>query len=206
MDDATLRRIFEPFFTTRIAGNGLGLATVQEIVRDHGGSMNVRSTPDAGSRFETWLPWRSISAQAPDLDLRTLPLGHGETVLVIDGEREQLLRDEEVLAALGYEPVGFLSPGDALAACRLAPDRFDVLVVGHVAPSALALAAALHRLAPPLPVLLATASADEIDADALVGTGISDVVHWPIEAAEMAAALERSSAKMRMSQRESEAG
>jgi hypothetical protein len=101
-----------------------------------------------------------------------LPLGHGETVLVIDGEREQLLRDEEVVAALGYEPVGFLSLGDALAACRQAPERFDVLVVGHVAPSAIALVATLHWLAPLLPVLLATASADEIDADALVATGV----------------------------------
>src|SRR5258706_15594775 len=33
MDGAVLARICEPFFTTRSAGNGLGLATVREIVR-----------------------------------------------------------------------------------------------------------------------------------------------------------------------------
>ena len=40
-----------------------------------------------------------------------LPLGRGETVLVVESERERLLYDEEMLAALGYEPVGFETPG-----------------------------------------------------------------------------------------------
>src|SRR5262245_16795203 len=43
-DETVARRLFEPFFTTRLAGTGLGLATVHEIVRDHDGAMNVQST------------------------------------------------------------------------------------------------------------------------------------------------------------------
>ena len=115
MDEATLRQIFEPFFTTRAAGNGLGLATVNEIVRDHGGIIDVRSAPGAGSCFEAWLPCPAGGASARARDLATAPLGQGETVLVIDHERERLLRDEELLAALGYEPVGFARATDALA-------------------------------------------------------------------------------------------
>jgi DNA-binding NtrC family response regulator len=142
----------------------------------------------------------AAEAPSPVRDLRPLPLGHGETVLVVDDEREQLLRDEELLAALGYEAVGFLRPIDALAARRRAPRRFDILVVGRVAPamSAFVVAASLNRAGPVLPIILATASADETDADALAAAGVSDVVHWPIVAAEMAAALERCSAMIKI--------
>jgi two-component system sensor histidine kinase HydH len=44
-----LHRIFEPFFSTR--GSGLGLAIVRDIMRRHGGSVTVQSTPGAGAKF-----------------------------------------------------------------------------------------------------------------------------------------------------------
>ena len=118
----------------------------------------------------------------------------GETVLVVNRASERLLADAEMLAALGYEPGGFISAGDRLTACRAVPKRFDALVMGHFATtgSSLDLATALHATVPDLPILLATASADEIGADALVAAGISEVVHWPLISAEIASALARS--------------
>jgi signal transduction histidine kinase len=194
MDKVTFERIFEPFFTTRLAGSGLGLATIREIVSEHGGAINVCSTPGVGSCFEVWLPCITASATVPDDKLSNLSLGRGETVLVVNGASERLLADEEMLAALGYEPVGFINAGDALTACRAVPKRFDALVVGHLATtnSALDLATALHETVPELPILLTTASADEIGADALVAAGISEVVHRPLISAEIASALARS--------------
>jgi signal transduction histidine kinase len=192
MDEATLERIFEPFFTTRSAGNGLGLATVREIVREHGGAINVWSKPGVGSRFEVWLLSVAATGAAVGKPISALPLGRGETVLMVASDRAQLLRDEETLAALGYEPIGFTHSDAALAACRMTPERFDLVVVGHIgsAASALELAAALHAAAPHLAIVLATPSADEIGADALLFASVADVVHWPIATAEIAAALD----------------
>jgi signal transduction histidine kinase/FixJ family two-component response regulator len=192
MDQATLARIFEPFFTTRASGNGLGLATVREIVREHGGAMNVESSPGHGSRFEIWLPSTESSASLPAIAApMVVQIGSGETVMLVTSDAARLLRDEETLAALGFEPVGFSTAGAALAACRARPDRFDALIVGHFGStmSSLEIAAALHEVAPHLPIVLATKSSEEIGADRLVGTGIADVVHWPIIAAEVASAL-----------------
>jgi len=193
MDETVLGRLFEPFFTTRAAGNGLGLATVREIVQEHGGAMHVRSTPGRGSRFEAWLPCTAITEALPGAEPTTLPLGQGETLLIIEEEPERLLRDEDMLAALGYEPVGFTRADQALAACRTAPARFDAVVVGHLASTqaALDLAAALHQAAPDLPILLATAAAQEIDIDALVLAGICELVRRPLVSTEIATVLKR---------------
>src|SRR5882757_3211931 len=196
MDQATLARIFQPFFTTRASGNGLGLATVREIVREHGGAMNVESSPGHGSRFEVWIPSTDSPASVPAMPAPLAQVGNGETVMIVTSDATRLLRDEETLAALGFEPVGFNAAGAALAACRARPDRFDALIVGHFGStmSSLEIAAALHEVAPGLPIILATKSSEEIGAERLVGTGIADVVHWPITAAEVAAALNQCTA------------
>jgi signal transduction histidine kinase len=54
--EENLPRIFDPFFTTRKHGTGLGLAIVHRIVRDHGGSIKVRSKPDLGTTITLCLP------------------------------------------------------------------------------------------------------------------------------------------------------
>jgi signal transduction histidine kinase/CheY-like chemotaxis protein len=191
-DERVARRMFEPFFTTRLAGTGLGLATVREIVRDHDGAIGAQSRPGEGSRFEVWLPAMAAGGSVtgePEL----LALGNGETVLIAESERENLLPDEEKLAALGYEPVGFEHAGDALAACRFEPDRFDVILVsyGSQVQRGLDLAHAFHEIGPLKPVLLAAASSMDVNVNALAEAGISEVLRWPFASTELAAALAR---------------
>jgi signal transduction histidine kinase/CheY-like chemotaxis protein len=191
-DERIARRMFEPFFTTRLAGTGLGLATVREIVLDHDGAIGVQSEPKRGSRFEVWLPATAADGSAAT-EPATRPLGQGEIVLILEGERDRLLRDEEKLAALGYEPVGFEQVDDALAACRSEPDRFDVILIssGWQAQGGLDLARALAEIAPSKPVLLAVASSIDINVSALAEAGVSEVLPWPLATTELASALER---------------
>jgi len=190
-DESVARRLFEPFFTTRLAGTGLGLATVHEIVRDYDGVMNVRSKPGLGSRFEAWLP--AAAADTPVVGTAMLALGRGETVLVVESERDRLLHEEEMLAALGYEPVGFERAADAIAACRSAPGRFDIILVscGSLTRDGLDLTRTLREVAPRQPMLLAAASTIDVDVDALAEAGVSELLRRPLVSAELAAALAR---------------
>jgi len=55
--------MFEPFFTTKEVGQGtgLGLDTVQRIVRKHRGTIQVTSQP-GDTRFQVWLPLSEASS------------------------------------------------------------------------------------------------------------------------------------------------
>jgi signal transduction histidine kinase len=56
MDAETCRRAFEPLFTTRARGTGIGLANVKKIVKEHGGHIELESSPGQGTRMRIVLP------------------------------------------------------------------------------------------------------------------------------------------------------
>lgn len=63
MDEETKAHIFEPFFTTKEQGRGtgLGLSISHGIVQEHGGWIDVESTPNQGSCFTVYLPVQNES-------------------------------------------------------------------------------------------------------------------------------------------------
>lgn len=173
MDATTLGRIFEPFFTTRRAGHGLGLATVGQIVLAHGGGIAVWSTLGKGSCFEVWLP-RAVASEAARCEM---PRGEGEAVLLLYDD-SRLQREEELLAALGYEPHGFRAVTSALAALQAAPRRFEAALLLQ---GSAEIAREVRRAAPALPIILAVTSPV---------TGF-DCIDWPLASDELAKVLRR---------------
>ncbi len=201
MDAAVRERIFEPFFTTRAAGNGLGLATVREIVLEHGGGLQVHSNPGMGTRFDIWLPaGELVPPSQPTVADQTAGYvqGNGETILVFEANRGRLLMHEEILAALGYEPVGFTDPDAVIAACAQAPERFDVALLCCQArgntreiEDEVRMSARLREAVSRLPVILATSSARDLQAPSLVGNNIVAIIGQPPTMTELAANLAR---------------
>jgi nitrogen-specific signal transduction histidine kinase len=52
-----MSKIFVPFYTTKSNGTGLGLAVVQKILVQHGGTIEARNQPEGGAEFIVWLPF-----------------------------------------------------------------------------------------------------------------------------------------------------
>jgi signal transduction histidine kinase len=68
MDEHTRRRVFEPFFTTKAVGVGTGLGLSVSyfmITEQHKGTIDVASTPGAGSCFTVRLPLHHDSSGLP---------------------------------------------------------------------------------------------------------------------------------------------
>ena len=57
-------KIFLPFYTTKSEGTGLGLAVVQKVALQHGGSIEARNRTGGGAEFLLWLPLRQEVAAA----------------------------------------------------------------------------------------------------------------------------------------------
>ncbi len=86
MTSEMLGRIFDPFFTTKETGTGLGLSTVQGIVKAHGGVIEVESQIGQGACFKIYLPAvdsKEVEASAAPADLSD---GKGQLVLFVDDE------------------------------------------------------------------------------------------------------------------------
>lgn len=94
MAPEVLARVFEPFFTTKPKdrGTGIGMTTVQRFVADHGGTLEIDSAPQAGTRIRIRLPL----ARPQDRDAGGLD-GFGSDELGFDG--------------VGFEGIGFDETG-----------------------------------------------------------------------------------------------
>src|SRR5215510_8729435 len=195
MDTPTMRRIFEPFFTTKAAGSGtgLGLATVHGIVAEHRGAINVKSAPGAGTRFEAYFPQTEAREGGEEGTGSMLPRGEGQTILLVDDERDLVLLGEEMLASLGFEPVGFDNSGAALGAFRADPHRFDLVLTDEIMPAMTGteLARAMHQLRPDLPIVLMTGYAGPVPIDRIRDSGIREVLRKPLLSATIAQCLAR---------------
>ncbi|HTV57500.1 MAG TPA: ATP-binding protein [Verrucomicrobiae bacterium] len=60
-----LPKIFLPFYTTKSEGTGLGLAVVQKVALQHGGSIEARNRTGGGAEFLLWLPLRQEPSPSP---------------------------------------------------------------------------------------------------------------------------------------------
>jgi CheY-like chemotaxis protein len=185
-----LDRMFDPFFTTRGAaeGTGLGLSLVHGIVTDLGGAIDVHTTVGRGTTFTIWLPTAGeVTVPSAGATLE-LPRGHGQTVMIVDDEKPLVALAEEILAELGYEPVGFNSSTAALEAFREAPRRFDMVLTDETMPQLTGsdLAGRIRALRSDIPIVLMSGYSGPQLVERARATGIREVLRKPLQKKDLA--------------------
>ena len=174
----------------------VGRASVGTLVGTSVGKANdsaAGETAAAQERTADAAPAAVSAGDATEDGSDGVPMGSGQTVMVVDDESTLVDLGEELLAGLGYEPVGFSSSLEAFAAFARDPDRFDLVLTDQVMPgmTGTELAVAVHRLRPGLPLVLSTGYGGvRFDVHAREA-GVSVMLAKPITRRELARAIER---------------
>jgi two-component system cell cycle sensor histidine kinase/response regulator CckA len=197
MAPATIERIFEPFYTTKEPGKGtgLGLSMVHGIARGHGGAVLVESELRCGSTFKVLFPV-CVRGEHDAADLgAVLPAarGNGERILYLDDEAPLVKLATQFLERLGYRVQGYTGAEEALAAFRLQPDAFDLVVTDYNMPlmSGMDVALTVMSLRPSTFVALASGYLRPAEAEHARALGIRATIRKPYTLEELGAVVQR---------------
>lgn len=105
--DQVRARLFEPFAgSSKTAGNGLGLAICRELMRAHGGEIELGGTSEHGTVFRLWLPAR-LCSRAPAARRAAMPLEKIARIVLLSFFLAQAGCDLKGPALAGYPGLQF---------------------------------------------------------------------------------------------------
>jgi CheY-like chemotaxis protein len=137
MTPDVVERAFEPFYSTKPKGEGtgLGLATVYGIVTQTGGTVEIDSTPGAGTTIEVLLPATDAQpAEEPAPDDGGETPTQGETILVVEDEAAVRRLTCRILTREGYTVLEAADGPRALDTWDAHPGEIDLLLTDVVMP------------------------------------------------------------------------
>lgn len=170
-------KIFEPLFTTKPegAGTGLGLPVVANIIREHGGRIDVESKAGEGTQFRISLPRREDN-EAPTIHHNEiLPAGGQETILVVEDNDQVRNLSRLILQGAGYQVMEAADGPEALDLFRACHHEIDLVLLDIVLPhlGGRALVSQMQNLAPSVQLLLTSGYTDaDIHLRFIEGTGL----------------------------------
>jgi two-component system cell cycle sensor histidine kinase/response regulator CckA len=137
MSAETLSHIFEPFFTTKhlSEGTGLGLATVNGIIQQHGGWVDVVSELGRGASFQIYFPAASGASPgfAPPL-VQPLIATRAGTILLVEDQAAIRMLLEDVLSEAGHRVLAAADGRAALVLAQQYAGAVDLLITDVVMP------------------------------------------------------------------------
>ena len=178
-------------------GTGLGLSICERLVKLQGGTIGVSSLLGQGSRFWFQLPLRSIAAKEAQAaaDMARILVDKELHILLVDDNAVNLLVARMMLQKCFPKAHVIEASSGQLALEKLREQRFDLVLMDMVMPEmdGMQVTRILRRdfEAPTrhTPVLALTASANPVDQDRCLESGMNDVVHKPLDQPQLVAKI-----------------
>jgi signal transduction histidine kinase/CheY-like chemotaxis protein len=189
IDPENLPKIFDPFFTTKekTKGTGLGLSVVYAIVKQMGGSIDVRSELEIGTEFIITFPAsKERRRNAAKKERRSV--GGSEKILVVDDEPEMLNLLTTALKDLGYTVV---CANNGVQAVEQANDDIKLIILDMIMPEMDGLTALrfIRQRTPDVKVLISSGYTSPEKAPMLERIGVEGFVQKPFELEKLAATV-----------------
>jgi CheY-like chemotaxis protein len=137
MAGEVVERAFEPFYSTKPKGEGtgLGLATVYGIVTQAGGTVQIHSTPGAGTTVEVLLPATdAVPSRSTAGEDGNGAAANGETILVVEDEAAVRRLTCRILKREGYRVLEAADGPRALVTWDQHSGEIDLLLTDVVMP------------------------------------------------------------------------
>lgn len=135
IDAKHIKHIFEPFYTTKEVGKGvgLGLAVAYGIVKQHKGEIEVTSS-DKGAVFRVVLPLLQSALHTVQKADMAFPIGHGETLLLVEDDESVRLATAQLLSTFGYIVFAASGSEEAIAYVRRNPLKASLALIDVIMP------------------------------------------------------------------------
>jgi len=190
MPSEVLTKLFEPFFTTKSRGRGLGLSSVQSIVKAHDGAVAATSEVGRGSEFKVYLAVEEGAAVEPTEERVTVPHGD-ETILVIEDEkvvRETLRR---ILKTLGYTVLLAENGEEGIEVMKAGGNNTSLVLLDLGLPgiSGVEAFSLLRKMRPELDILICTGYELDVTAQRLLDMGARGFIQKPFEIRDLGRAI-----------------
>jgi PAS domain S-box-containing protein len=194
MTPEVTERIFDPFFTTKKMGEGtgMGLSVVHGIIKSHGGTITVKSSPGKGSEFSVFLP--AIETETADNASQVqLMVTGSERILFVDDEDFQADIGKRMLERLGYRVTARTNSIEAFELFRENPDGFDLVITDMTMPDLTGdiLARKIIAIRPDIPIIVCTGYSERINPDIVKEIGIKELAMKPVVMKDIAQMIER---------------
>lgn len=186
--------IFDPFFTTKEVGQGtgLGLSTVNSIIRSHGGFINVYSEVGQGTQFKVYLP-AIAGRETQSIGEIEQPLGNGELILVVDDEGSICEITKTTLETSGYKVLTANDGIEAVASYAQHKDKVDLVLMDMMMPNMTGPAAiqVLKKINPLVKVVAVSGLPSSDNVKEAMHLGASAFLSKPYTAQELLKALHK---------------